>query len=65
MLGAERLNFNLKNRPRYNKKTHDAEIWFEGFETELREKLKNIPMGDRRLRFTAGYIHALEEILGE
>lgn len=32
---------------------------------EIQEMIDKTPIGDRKLRFTTGYIHALEKLLGD
>jgi len=56
------VKYNLKNRPRSWKVT-EVEDWFEGFEVELRERIKDCdkyPLAPGN----EGY-HVLREVLGE
>ena len=55
------MHEDMKGSPFYR----DVKQLVDYSEKELREELKNIPAGERHLRFTAGYIHALEKIQGE
>lgn len=39
--------------------------WKSRFEEELQQLDKNIPAGERHLRFTQGIIHMIHKVLGE
>lgn len=59
------MEFNLKNRPRkaLSKETFkEIEEWFEGFEKELREALKNQKLNPE---WKPNYVLLIKEILGE
>ena len=64
------MKYNLKNRPVFPlpkmKYQHDVEDWFEGFEAELREKLKNRIVGtNMQDDYIDGRLDQIKEILGE
>lgn len=62
------MKFNLKNKPfckgvNCDLRCYDWEKWFEGFEKELRKKIKNLKPQKQYYDFEVARI--LEEILGE